>query len=59
MKTDDSKYILQALHECNNGGHVVFPQGATYVIGTAMDLQFLKHIDIGKIGLTFVDELVN
>ncbi|KAK4504503.1 hypothetical protein PRZ48_005419 [Zasmidium cellare] len=46
LKTDDSKYILNALHECNNGGHVVFPQGTTYVVGTALDLQFLKHIDI-------------
>lgn len=48
MKTDDSKYILEALHKCNDGGKVVFPAGRTYVIGTALDLQFLKHIDIGE-----------
>ena len=48
MKTDDSQYILDALHKCNNGGKVIFPAGKTYVIGTALDLQFLKHIDIGE-----------
>jgi hypothetical protein len=46
--TDDSKYILDALHDCNNGGHVVFKQGLKYTIGTALDLTFLNHIDIGK-----------
>jgi galacturan 1,4-alpha-galacturonidase len=45
--TDDSTYILDALHECNNGGHVVFKQGTKYLIGTALDLTFLNHIDIG------------
>ncbi|OCL05527.1 glycoside hydrolase family 28 protein [Glonium stellatum] len=43
---DDSDYILQALHECNNGGHVVFSQGTQYIIGTALDMTFLKHIDL-------------
>lgn len=47
MKTDDSPYIMEALHKCNDGGKVIFPAGKTYVIGTAMDLQ-LKNIDIGK-----------
>jgi galacturan 1,4-alpha-galacturonidase len=46
--TDDSKYILDALHDCNNGGHVVFREGLKYTIGTALDLTFLNHIDIGK-----------
>jgi galacturan 1,4-alpha-galacturonidase len=46
--TDDSKYILDALHDCNNGGHVVFKEGLKYTIGTALDLTFLNHIDIGK-----------
>ena len=45
--TDDSKYILDALHRCNNGGHVVFSEGKKYTIGTALDLTFLEHIDIG------------
>lgn len=44
---DDSSYILSALHSCNNGGHVVFKSGLKYLIGTALDLTFLKHIDIG------------
>ena len=46
--TDDSKYILDAFHKCNNGGHVVFRQGLKYAIGTAMDWTFLNHIDIGR-----------
>lgn len=47
---DDSKNILAALKKCNNGGHVVFKKGTSYTIGTALDLQFLKHIDLGKSG---------
>ncbi|KAK5128097.1 Exopolygalacturonase X-1 [Meristemomyces frigidus] len=46
MKTDDSAYILDAIKKCDNGGHVIFPQGTTYVIGTALNLTGLKHIDI-------------
>jgi len=45
--TDDSNFILEALHECNNGGHVVFKEGTQYFIGTALDLTFLEHIDLG------------
>jgi len=48
MTTDDSEYILAAINKCNNGGHVVFPQNVTYVIGTALNLTNLKHIDIGE-----------
>lgn len=44
--TDDSDYILSALHECNNGGHVIFPADQSYLIGTALDLTFLQHIDL-------------
>lgn len=44
--TDDSSYILSALQECNNGGRVVFPSNTSYVIGTALDLTFLHHIDL-------------
>ncbi|KAH6669239.1 PGX, glycoside hydrolase family 28 protein [Halenospora varia] len=44
--TDDSTYIMDALHSCNNGGHVVFKEGTKYMIGTALDLTFLNHIDI-------------
>ena len=46
LKTDDSPYILQALRDCNHGGHVVFPNGTTYIIGTALDLTFLSHVDL-------------
>lgn len=49
--TDDSPHILSAFHECNDGGHVLFSRDSTYLIGTAMDWTFLKHIDIGT---TFV-----
>lgn len=45
--TDDTPYILAALHECNYGGHVVFKEGVQYFIATAMDLTFLNHIDLG------------
>ncbi|KFX96561.1 hypothetical protein V490_03281 [Pseudogymnoascus sp. VKM F-3557] len=45
-KTDDTPYIMKALHDCNNGGHVVFREGVQYFIGTAMDLTFLNHIDL-------------
>lgn len=44
---DDASYVLDAIRSCNNGGHVVFKQGIQYTIGTALDLTFLKHIDIG------------
>src|SRR4051812_43983283 len=42
--TDDSPHILNALHSCNNGGHVVFKEGTEYLIGTALDLTFLNHV---------------
>lgn len=46
--TDDSQNILNAIKNCNNGGHVVFPKDQKFTIGTALDLTFLKHIDLGK-----------
>ncbi|KAF2469138.1 pectin lyase-like protein [Lindgomyces ingoldianus] len=45
--TDDSQNILNAIKDCNNGGHVVFSHGEKYIIGTALDLTFLKNIDLG------------
>lgn len=45
-KTDDSSAILRALHECNEGGHVIFPRQNNYLIATALDLTFLCHIDL-------------
>ncbi|EED15423.1 extracellular exo-polygalacturonase, putative [Talaromyces stipitatus ATCC 10500] len=45
---DDSDNILDALRTCNNGGRVIFDQ--EYTIGRALDLQFLKHIDLDITG---------
>jgi galacturan 1,4-alpha-galacturonidase len=45
---DDSQHILNAVHECNNGGRVVFREGVNYTIGTALDLTFMKNIDLGN-----------
>ncbi|KAH8723772.1 pectin lyase fold/virulence factor [Phaeosphaeriaceae sp. PMI808] len=44
--SDDSANILDAIKQCNNGGHVVFPKGQKFTIGTALDLTFLNHIDL-------------
>jgi galacturan 1,4-alpha-galacturonidase len=44
---DASKNILEAVHECNNGGRVVFEKNNEYTIGTALDLTFLNNIEIG------------
>jgi galacturan 1,4-alpha-galacturonidase len=44
---DDAAFVLDAIQDCNDGGHVVFQKDVTYTIGTALDLTFLKHIDIG------------
>ena len=46
LTTDDSPYILDAIEQCNHGGHVVFSKGTTYIIGTALNLIYLKHIDL-------------
>ncbi|KAI0840402.1 glycoside hydrolase family 28 protein [Hypoxylon sp. FL0890] len=43
-KRDDAPHILEALQECNNGGTVVFDK--SYLIGSPLDLRFLKHVDI-------------
>ncbi|KAJ4364121.1 Exopolygalacturonase [Neocucurbitaria cava] len=43
---DDSQNILKAIKDCNNGGHVIFPKDKNFTIGTALDLTFLKHIDL-------------
>ena len=48
---DDAQNILDAIHECNNGGRVVFKEGVQYTIGTALDLTFMNDIDLGKLSL--------
>lgn len=45
--TDDSANILSTLKKCNNGGKVVFDADRTYTVGKAMDMTFLKHVDLG------------
>ncbi|KAG2007960.1 hypothetical protein GB937_008153 [Aspergillus fischeri] len=53
--TDDSKYILRAFRKCSPGGRVVFDKGKVYTIGKAMDIRFLKRVDVdiqGKIVMT-------
>jgi galacturan 1,4-alpha-galacturonidase len=46
-EVDDSDYVIDAMRRCNDGGHVIFSPGVTYNIAKALDLTFLKHIDIG------------
>ncbi|KAJ5298279.1 uncharacterized protein N7443_006399 [Penicillium atrosanguineum] len=47
---DDASNILSALKKCNNGGKVVFDADKTYTVGTAMDMTFLKHVDLEILG---------
>ncbi|OQD75603.1 hypothetical protein PENDEC_c006G03230 [Penicillium decumbens] len=47
---DDSANILTALKKCNNGGKIVFDADKTYTIGTALDMTFLKHVDLEILG---------
>jgi galacturan 1,4-alpha-galacturonidase len=44
--TDDSDFILEAINDCNNGGHVIFLQKSSYVIGKPLDLTHLSAIDL-------------
>lgn len=45
-KTDDSKFVLDAVKECNNGGHVIFLQKSTYTIGEPLNLTHLSAVDL-------------
>ncbi|KAI1798604.1 glycoside hydrolase family 28 protein [Daldinia bambusicola] len=51
---DDAPHILRALHKCNNGGTVVFDK--SYVIGSPLDLTFLRHVDIVVTGSIAFDD---
>ncbi|KAL2820093.1 Exopolygalacturonase X-1 [Aspergillus granulosus] len=54
---DDSDFILSALRKCNHGGKVVFDAHKEYTIGTALDLTFLKNIDLEILGrITFTPD---
>ncbi|GKZ94649.1 hypothetical protein AnigIFM59636_008030 [Aspergillus niger] len=48
--SDDSDYILSALHQCTHGGKVVFDEDKEYIIGTALNMTFLKNIDLEVLG---------
>ncbi|ORY61546.1 pectin lyase fold/virulence factor [Pseudomassariella vexata] len=41
---DDSPEVLKAFKKCNDGGTVVMDK--TYLIGSPLDLTFLKHVDV-------------
>ncbi|RJE26348.1 Exo-polygalacturonase [Aspergillus sclerotialis] len=41
---------MSALKKCNNGGKVVFDSDKHYTIGTALDMTFLKHVDLEILG---------
>ncbi|EKD20085.1 uncharacterized protein L3040_002239 [Drepanopeziza brunnea f. sp. 'multigermtubi'] len=43
---DDSEYILSAITECKDGGHVIFLQRSTYIIGKPLNLTDLSAIDL-------------
>lgn len=43
---DDSQNILDAVHDCNNGGRVLFENGQHYTIGKAIDLTFMNSVDL-------------
>lgn len=58
LETDDAENILQAVHECNNGGHVLFGQDLTYTIASPLNLTGLSAIDLDIQGrLSFADNL--
>ncbi|KAI0535990.1 polygalacturonase [Xylaria digitata] len=45
---DDAPQILDAFHDCNNGGAVVLD--GNYTIATALDLTFLDSVDVALSG---------
>ncbi|KAI1094407.1 glycoside hydrolase family 28 protein [Rostrohypoxylon terebratum] len=51
---DDAPHILRALQECNNGGTIVFDK--SYLIGSPLDLTFLKHVDLVITGSIAFDD---
>ncbi|KAI8946549.1 polygalacturonase [Xylaria longipes] len=49
---DDAPQILDAFHDCNNGGTVALD--GDYTIATALDLTFLDSVDVALLGsITF------
>ncbi|KAI0487635.1 polygalacturonase [Xylaria cf. heliscus] len=53
---DDALQILDAFHDCNNGGTVVLD--GDYTIATALDLTFLDSVDVALSGsITFKPDI--
>jgi galacturan 1,4-alpha-galacturonidase len=46
LKTDDADNIIQAIQDCNNGGHVIFAEKQTYTIASPLNLTGLTSVDI-------------
>ncbi|CAO2652054.1 Nn.00g003370.m01.CDS01 [Neocucurbitaria sp. VM-36] len=45
-QTDDAEYILQAIKDCDNGGHVIFAEKLEYTIASPLNLTGLSAIDL-------------
>ncbi|KAE9989949.1 hypothetical protein EG327_002091 [Venturia inaequalis] len=48
---DDAENILQAIHDCNGGGHVIFAEKQIYTIASPMNLTGLAAIDLDVQGI--------
>lgn len=46
LKTDDAENILEAVKDCNDGGHVIFAAKQTYTISSPLDLTGLSSVDL-------------
>ncbi|KAH7349020.1 extracellular exo-polygalacturonase-like protein [Pyrenochaeta sp. MPI-SDFR-AT-0127] len=55
---DDASNILQAVQDCNQGGHVIFAEKLTYTIASPLNLTGLAAIDLDIQGrLSFTDNM--
>ncbi|KAI6357816.1 hypothetical protein MCOR07_003860 [Pyricularia oryzae] len=56
MDRDDSQAILEAMHQCNDGGGVILEGKIT--VAKALDLTFLRRIDVAITGtIKFTDDV--
>ncbi|KAL5906094.1 hypothetical protein ACKVV1_010500 [Pyricularia oryzae] len=56
MERDDSQAILEAMHQCNDGGGVILEGKIT--VAKALDLTFLRRIDVAITGtIKFTDDV--
>jgi galacturan 1,4-alpha-galacturonidase len=46
LKTDDAENVLQAIQDCNDGGHVIFAGKQTYTIASPLNLTGLSSVDL-------------